>query len=57
MLQKLRKLDLVGFALFAPATIQFILVLQWSGIKYFWNGAAIIGLFCGAFGNLLIFLA
>jgi hypothetical protein len=43
--------------LFAPAAIQFILALQWGGIKYVWSSATVIGLFCGAFGTLLIFLA
>ncbi|KAL3426138.1 major facilitator superfamily transporter [Phlyctema vagabunda] len=53
----LAKLDLLGFSLFAPAAIQFILALQWGGVKYAWGSATIIGLFCGAFGTLLVFLA
>lgn len=57
VIQRLGKLDLLGFFLFTPATIQFILALQWGGIKYDWNSATIIGLFCGSFGNLLVFLA
>jgi len=57
VLQKLRRLDLIGFSLFTPTMIQFILALQWGGIKLSWNSATVIGLFCGAFGNLLIFLA
>lgn len=52
----LRKLDLIGFSLFAPAATQFILALQWGGTTYPWNGSIIIGLFCGAFGTMIIFL-
>jgi hypothetical protein len=57
VLNTLGKLDLIGFSLFAPATIQFIFALEWGGIKYAWNSATIIGLFCGSFGTLLVFLA
>jgi hypothetical protein len=57
VLQKLRRLDLIGFSLFTPTTIQLILALQWGGIKFSWNSATVIGLFCGASGNLLVFLA
>ncbi|KAL9620370.1 MAG: hypothetical protein Q9160_005070 [Pyrenula sp. 1 TL-2023] len=53
----LGKLDLVGFSLFAPAATQFILALQWGGTTHPWNSATIIGLFCGAFGTMIIFLA
>jgi hypothetical protein len=54
---RLSRLDLVGFFFFAPAAIQFILALEWGGTKYAWNDATIIGLFCGAFGMLLVFVA
>lgn len=57
ILQRLRKLDLVGFFLFAPAVIQFILALEWGGTNFPWSSATIIGLFCGSFGTLLIFIA
>ena len=39
------KLDLLGFAIFAPAAIQFLLALQWGGTKYRWDSATTIGLF------------
>jgi hypothetical protein len=54
---RLRKLDLIGFFFFAPAAIQFILALEWGGIRYPWNSATIIGLLCGSFGTLLVFIA
>jgi MFS family permease len=53
----LGKLDLIGFSIFAPAIIQLILALQWGGIKFPWSSATIIGLFCGAFGTILVFIA
>ena len=45
VLDALRKLDLIGFSLFAPAAIQFIFALEWGGIKYSWNSADVL---CGA---------
>ncbi|KAI9740060.1 MAG: hypothetical protein M1818_004811 [Claussenomyces sp. TS43310] len=50
------KLDLVGFALFAPAAIQLLLALQYGGNQYAWDSAQIIGLFCGAGGTFIAFL-
>ena len=51
------KLDLIGFALFAPAAIQLLLALQYGGIHFAWNSAQIIGLFCGAGATFIIFMA
>ena len=45
-----------GF-LFAPTVIMLFLALEWGGTKYAWKSATVIGLFCGSFGNLLLFLA
>ncbi|KAK4937643.1 hypothetical protein LTR10_021789 [Elasticomyces elasticus] len=57
VMQRLRKLDLIGFVLFAPAAIMFILALEWGGNQYPWSSATIIGLFCGSFGMIVIFVA
>lgn len=51
------KLDLVGFALFAPAAVQFLLALQWGGTRYRWDSATVIGLLCGTAGTVCVFLA
>ena len=49
-------LDLVGFAIFAPAAIQFFLALQYGGAQYAWNSATVIGLFCGSGVMFVLFL-
>ncbi|KAL4738264.1 major facilitator superfamily domain-containing protein [Aspergillus similis] len=53
----LLQLDLVGFVIFAGASIQVLLALNWGGASYAWNNATIIGLFCGSGATLLVFLA
>ncbi|KAH6714241.1 MFS multidrug transporter [Leptodontidium sp. MPI-SDFR-AT-0119] len=50
-------LDLIGFSLFAPTVVMFLLALQWGGVSYPWKSATVIGLFCGAAGLLAVFLA
>ncbi|OJJ48314.1 hypothetical protein ASPZODRAFT_130293 [Penicilliopsis zonata CBS 506.65] len=51
----LRELDLIGFALFAPACTMFLLALNWGGSTYPWKSATVIGLFCGSFVMACIF--
>jgi MFS family permease len=53
----LPELDLIGFLLFVPPSVMFLLALQFgSGNKYPWNSATIIGLICGAVVLALIFI-
>ncbi|KID65307.1 efflux pump, partial [Metarhizium hybridum] len=47
-------LDLVGFALFAPATLQLLLALQYGGTQLPWNSSRVIGLFCGSVGTFVV---
>ncbi|OQV07341.1 hypothetical protein CLAIMM_11792 [Cladophialophora immunda] len=49
-------LDLLGFAIFAPALIMLLLALQWGGTTFAWNSSQIIGLFCGAGATFIAFL-
>ncbi|KAF2110752.1 efflux pump protein [Lophiotrema nucula] len=52
------ELDLPGFALFAPASVMFLLALQFgSAHTYSWSSPTIIGLFVGAGATGLIFIA
>ncbi|KAJ4371020.1 hypothetical protein N0V86_008714 [Didymella sp. IMI 355093] len=51
------ELDLIGFALFAPAAVMFLMALQFgSGDAYAWNSATVIGLLCGASVAALLFV-
>ncbi|KAI1617443.1 DNA repair protein RAD50 [Exophiala viscosa] len=50
------ELDLLGFALFAPACVMFLLAIIWGGNKFAWRSSAIIGLFCGAAATTIVFV-
>lgn len=59
-LQTLRELltdfDLVGFGLFAPSAVLFLLALQMGGNMYPWDSPTIWGLFDGAFLGAFFFI-
>lgn len=57
VLPKLYKiLDLIGFALFAPASIQLLIALTYGGNRLPWNSPTVIGLFCGSGVAFILFL-
>ncbi|KAJ6115716.1 hypothetical protein N7523_006133 [Penicillium sp. IBT 18751x] len=54
--EKLKRLDVPGFAIFVPWAISVILVLGWAGTEYPWNDWRIILLWSVAGVLLLVFL-
>ncbi|KAL4767534.1 major facilitator superfamily domain-containing protein [Aspergillus nidulans var. acristatus] len=52
-----KTLDLVGFVLFAPAAIMFLLALEYAGNEYPWSSSMVIGLFVGSGATALAFLS
>ena len=50
------KLDLTGFAIFAPAAIMFLLGLEFGGRRYPWKSATVIGLLVGSVATFAIFV-
>lgn len=55
VLERLKRLDLIGVSVFVPAIFMILLALQWGGIKYAWNTGRIIGLFVGGVVALICF--
>ncbi|KAI1775073.1 MFS general substrate transporter [Hypoxylon cercidicola] len=47
-------LDLLGFALLAPAIIQLLLALQYGGNQFAWNSSQVIGLFVGSGATFIV---
>ena len=54
--EKLRRLDVPGFAAFVPLAICVILALEWGGSEYMWNNWRLILLWVLAGILLLVFL-
>lgn len=52
----IRRLDLVGTAILAPAIIMVLLALEFGGNNFPWHSATIIGLFCGFGVTILLFI-
>ncbi|KLP01235.1 Uncharacterized protein LW94_7919 [Fusarium fujikuroi] len=52
-----KRLDLIGFAMFAGASTMLMLALQWGGTTYAWSSAVTIGLFCGSAASLTAYVA
>lgn len=50
-----KKLDLIGFAIFAGLTTMLLLALTWGGADLAWSSPTIIGLLCGAAGLTVVF--
>ena len=42
--EKLRRLDILGTAIFVPAIVSLLLALQWGGSEYQWSSGRIVGL-------------
>lgn len=53
--ERIRRLDIIGAALFVPAIAMILMALQWGGVTYPWGSSRIIGLFVGAGAILTIF--
>ncbi|KAM7207429.1 MFS multidrug transporter [Naviculisporaceae sp. PSN 640] len=56
-LEIVSKLDILGFLIFAPSSIMFLMALEFGGVKYPWSSATVIGLFIGSGVLFLVFLA
>ncbi|KAI1130977.1 MFS general substrate transporter [Nemania abortiva] len=54
--ERLRKLDVLGFILFAGSVTMLLLSLQWGGIQYAWSSSVIIGLLVGFGVTFLVFV-
>jgi hypothetical protein len=50
-----QKLDILGFALFAPACVMVLLAMSWGGQRYAWGSATVIGLFVGSAATAVLF--
>ncbi|KAF2008162.1 MFS general substrate transporter [Amniculicola lignicola CBS 123094] len=55
VVDRIKRLDIIGSLLFIPAVIMILMGLQWGGVTYAWSSSVIIGLFVGAGVILIIF--
>lgn len=51
-----KKMDMIGFVLFAPAAVMILLALEFGGSKFAWKSPTIIGLFVGGAVQVVLFL-
>ncbi|KAK6065034.1 MFS multidrug transporter [Seiridium cupressi] len=49
-------LDLIGFALLAPAIVQLLLSLQFGANQFSWSSSQVVGLFCGSGATFIIWV-
>ena len=56
MIARIRRLDLIGFAIFIPAIFMLLLALQRGGQVNPWKSATIIGLLVGSGVVMMIFV-
>ncbi|RFU31646.1 hypothetical protein B7463_g4666, partial [Scytalidium lignicola] len=57
LIQRIRKLDLIGASILIPAVVCLLLALQWGGTTYSWRSSKIIGLFIGFALLTILFIA
>lgn len=53
---QINRLDPIGIVLSTSSFVMLLLAVQWGGTVYRWNGATIIGLFCGSGSVFILFL-
>ncbi|KAJ4372060.1 hypothetical protein N0V83_003833 [Neocucurbitaria cava] len=53
--ERIKRLDLLGVAVFIPAIFMILVALQWGGVKYAWKSSQIIGLLVGGGATLIVF--
>jgi MFS family permease len=57
VLQRVKRLDILGCLMFVPACFMFLIAMQWGNVEYPWKSAIIIGQFVGGGVLILIFAA
>jgi hypothetical protein len=53
--ESIKRLDPIGFCLFASSCTMLLLALQWGGSTYTWRSSTIIGLFIGSAVLIVLF--